>query len=117
MSNREGKGTVADTSQGDTNQTHGDGQNHTHVHRHRDQVLARLARAEGHVRSIREMVLAGRDCPEVLTQIAAVRAALQAAGKVILEDHFESCIVAAVERGDHETAIEEFKQAFSKLAH
>ena len=63
------------------------------------------------------MVLADRDCPEVLTQIAAVRGALQAAGKVVLEGHFESCIVAAVERGDHGTAIEEFKQAFSKLAH
>jgi len=69
------------------------------------------------VRSIREMVLANRDCPEVLTQVAAVRGALQSAGKVILEDHFESCIVSAVERGDHAAAIEEFKQAFSKLAH
>ena len=69
------------------------------------------------MRSIREMVLANRDCPEVLTQIAAVRAALPSAGKVILEDHFESCIVSAVERGDHATATEEFKQAFSKLAH
>jgi CsoR family transcriptional regulator, copper-sensing transcriptional repressor len=106
---------MADAPQGDATHTHGDGQNHAHPRR--DQVVARLARIEGHVRSIREMVLADRDCPEVLTQIAAVRGALQAAGKVILEDHFESCIVSAVERGDHGAAIEEFKQAFSKLAH
>ena len=106
---------MAEDPQGDTAQD-GDGA-HGHSHRHRDQVVARLARIEGHVRSIREMVLASRDCPEVLTQIAAVRAALQSAGKVILEDHFESCIVSAVERGDHATATEEFKQAFSKLAH
>ena len=106
---------MADDAQGDTGPI-GDG-GHGNTHPHRDQVVARLARIEGHVRSIREMVLADRDCPEVLTQIAAVRGALQAAGKVILEDHFESCIVSAVERGDHGAAIDEFKQAFSKLAH
>ncbi|MDA1192322.1 MAG: metal-sensing transcriptional repressor [Candidatus Poribacteria bacterium] len=99
---------------------HGDGtptHDHPHTHRRRPQVIARLARIEGHIRSIRQMVESDRDCSEVLIQIAAVRSAIQNAGKVILEDHFESCIVSAAARGDHDEAIEEFKEAFSKLVY
>ena len=44
--------------------------------------------------------LDGRDCAEVLIQIAAVRAAIENTGKVILQDHIQHCIVDAVEEGD-----------------
>jgi len=63
------------------------------------------------------MVEAERDCPEVLIQIAAVRSALEAVGRLILEDHFESCIVAAVKEGHHEEAVEAFREAFTKLVY
>ena len=90
---------------------------HVHHHRQTKQVLNRLARIEGHVRSIREMVEKGRDCPDILIQIAAVRSAIKAVGRILIEDHFESCIVTAVEEGRHEEAVREFKEAFSKLVH
>jgi DNA-binding FrmR family transcriptional regulator len=80
-------------------------------------VIARLARIEGHVRSIREMVEAGRDCSDVLVQVAAVRAAVEAVGRIVLEDHFETCILAAVRDGHHADAVEDFKEAFSKLVY
>ena len=44
------------------------------------------------------MVEDGRDCSEVLVQLAAVRSALNSTSRLILKDHIEHCIVDAVER-------------------
>lgn len=87
---------------------------HTHTHTNTKSVLNRLSRAIGHLESVRQMVEDGRDCSEVLIQLAAVRAALTSTGKVILKDHIDHCIVDAVEQGDHkaitdlEAAIDQF---------
>lgn len=67
--------------------------NHDHKHKRTRGVINRLSRIEGHIRSIRTMVEEGRECPDVLTQISAVRSAIEAAGKVVLEDHLESCLL------------------------
>ena len=58
-------------------------------------MVNRLARATGHLKSIRGMVEEGRDCSEVLIQLAAVRSALNNTAKVILKDHLEHCIADA----------------------
>lgn len=84
-------------------------------HRHTKQVLDRLARIEGHVRSIRSMVEEGRDCSEVLIQIAAVRSALQSLGRLVLEDHFETCLLNALREGQPEEALETFREALTKF--
>ena len=60
------------------------------------------------------MVERGDDCTEVLIQLSAVIAALNRAGKVILEDHIENCIVDAVRVGD-EKAIEDLKNAIDRF--
>lgn len=73
---------------------------HGHVHANTKAVLNRLARAIGHLESVKKMVEDGRDCSEVLIQIAAVRSAINNIGKVILQDHIQHCIVDAVEEGD-----------------
>ena len=49
---------------------------------------------------VKRMVEDDCDCAEVLIQIAAVRAAIENTGKVILQDHIQHCIVDAVEEGD-----------------
>ena len=85
---------------------------HTHSHEHTKAVLNRLSRAIGHLESIKRMVEDGRDCSEVLIQLAAVRSALGNTGKVILEDHINHCIVDAVEHGDRQ-AIAELNKAIS----
>jgi len=46
------------------------------------------------------MVEDGRDCSEVLIQIAAVKSAVNNIGKIILQDHINACVVNAVETGD-----------------
>ena len=92
--------------------THGEG--HGHVHENTKAVLNRLARAIGHLESVKKMVEDGRDCSEVLIQLSAVRSAINNIGKVILEDHIQHCIVDAVELGDQE-AIANLCQAIDKF--
>lgn len=71
---------------------HEHGHTHTHPHTQTKAVLNRLSRAIGHLESVKRMVEDGRDCTEVLIQIAAVRSALSSTAKVILKDHLEHCI-------------------------
>ena len=78
---------------------------HIHPHKHRRQVVNRLARIEGHVRAIKGMTEEGRDCSEILLQIAAARKALDNVAKVILKDHLESCVVDAVQHGNEEKVL------------
>ena len=87
---------------------------HTHAHLNKS-VLNRLARIEGQVKSIRSMVESGRDCSEVLIQVAAARAALDQAGRVILEDHMEHCILEAVDEGRGVEALENLKVALKQF--
>jgi len=83
-----------------------------HVHRQTKAIVNRLSRIEGHVRSIKAMVEEGRDCPDVLVQIAAVRAAVNQVGRIVLEDHLESCLLDAAEAGEAGETWAELKKAF-----
>ena len=87
---------------------------HPHVHENTKAVLNRLSRAIGHLQSVRKMVEDGRDCSEVLIQIAAVRSAINNIGKVILQDHIQHCLVDAVENDD-EQALDDLCQAIDKF--
>lgn len=87
---------------------------HTHTHQNTKAVLNRLSRAIGHLESIKRMVESGRDCSEVLIQLAAVKSAINNTGKVILQDHIQHCIVDAVESGDLE-ALEELNKAIDRF--
>ena len=71
---------------------HGHDHNHGHVHTQTKAVINRLSRAIGHLESVKRMVESGRDCTEVLVQLAAVRSALNSIAKVILKDHLEHCV-------------------------
>ena len=75
---------------------------HTHHHTETKNVINRISRAAGHLEAIKKMVEEGRDCGEVLIQLAAVRSAINNIGKIVLADHMEHCIAEALEHGDHE---------------
>ena len=94
--------------------SHDHAEGHGHVHENTQAVVNRLSRAIGHLESVRKMVENGRDCSEVLIQIAAVRAAITNIGKVILQDHIQHCIVDAVEHDD-EQALDALCQAIDKF--
>ena len=87
---------------------------HGHVHENTQAVLNRLSRAIGHLESVKRMVEDGRDCAEVLIQLAAVRSALNNTAKIILKDHIDHCLADAVETGDQQ-AIDELNQAIEKF--
>jgi len=87
---------------------------HSHTQASTKAVINRLSRAIGHLTSVRGMVEQGRDCSEVLIQLAAVRSAINKTCEVILKDHLEHCIVDAVNTGDME-AIEELNRAVELL--
>ncbi len=87
---------------------------HPHHHENTKAVLNRMSRAIGHMESIKTMIENGRDCTEVLVQIAAVRSAINNVGKIILEDHINHCIVDAVETGD-EQALKDLNDAIEKF--
>lgn len=89
-------------------------QNHNHTHTNTKSVINRLSRAGGHLESVKRMVEDGRDCSEVLVQLAAVISALNNTGKIIIKDHIEHCIVDAVEQGDTK-AIDELNDAIDKF--
>lgn len=87
---------------------------HTHSHTHTKAVLNRLSRATGHLNSIKVMVEEGRDCSEVLIQLAAVKSAINGICEVVLQDHIDHCIVDAVSNNDM-ASIEELNKAIKQL--
>ena len=100
--------------------THGsDGTNfhlhsHSHSPEHKKRVTNRLARAIGHLESVKRMVEDDKDCSEILIQLMAVNAALKNTGKVILREHISHCIVDAIKQGDYD-AISELEKAIEQF--
>lgn len=89
-------------------------EHHEHNHPHTDAVVKRLSRAIGHLEAVKKMVEDGRDCAEVLTQLAAVKAAVNNTGKLILKDHLQHCVVDAIDHGDH-VSVEAFSRAIDRF--
>lgn len=65
-------------------------------------VRKRLRRVEGQVRGIAGMVEADRYCIDVVTQLAAVRAALRRIEEEVIRDHAAHCVADAIRSGDPE---------------
>ena len=75
--------------------------------------LARLGRIEGQVRGVARMVEQERYCIDVLTQIRAVRAALDKVEQEILHDHLRHCVAHAFHAGSaraRQTEIDELME-------
>lgn len=68
-------------------------------------IVKRLKRAEGHLRSVIAMIEAGRPCVELAQQLHAVEAAVTNAKRELIHDHIEHCLEGG-EGGD----LKELKQ-------
>ncbi|WP_194840841.1 metal-sensing transcriptional repressor [Filobacillus milosensis] len=84
-------------------------------HIYRKKIEDRLARIEGHVRSVKNMSKDGRECGELLIQMAAIRSALDNCAKLILKDHLQGCVVEAVKKGDEEEVLEDLNKAIDQF--
>ena len=82
---------------------------------HKQQVQARLKRIEGQIRGVHKMVDEDRYCIDVLTQVSAIKAALDAVALVLLEDHTQHCVVEAIQSGDGSQKVRELNEAVARL--
>lgn len=67
----------------------------------RDLIKSRLARIAGQVAGLQKMVEDNRNCIDILTQLAAVRSALDSTGVELLSDHLTHCVVRHSEVPPH----------------
>ena len=72
----------------------------------KDALIKRLHRIEGQVRGIERMVADDRYCIDILTQIGAVKTALESLAFEVLDDHVNHCVADAVTAGDERLAAE-----------
>jgi CsoR family transcriptional regulator, copper-sensing transcriptional repressor len=82
---------------------------------HREQVQGRLRRIEGQVRGLQRMVDEDRCCIDVLTQVSAVKAALDGVALLLLQDHATHCVAGAIQAGGGSDRIRELNEAIERL--
>ena len=80
----------------------------------RKKLINRLSRIEGQIRGIRGMLDRNAYCPDILAQVAAANAALNAFSKELLSNHIRSCVVRDVRAG-HDEVIDELLVTLQKL--
>ena len=77
-------------------------------------LMNRLSRIEGQVRGIRGMVENDAYCVDILTQVAAVTAALGSFNKVLLANHIRTCVADDIRNGNDDV-IDELVNTLQKL--
>ena len=80
-----------------------------------EDLRARLARIEGHIRGVRRMLERKEDCDDILTQVSAVQSALREVARLLLEGHLETCVAEALRSGDGTLPVERFKESLSRV--
>ena len=81
------------------------------AHTSHPEIIKRLRRAEGHLRSIVAMLEGGRPCLDIAQQLQAVESAIGSAKKTLVHDHIDHCLEHAVRQGTQtaDDTIREFK--------
>ena len=77
-------------------------------------LIHRLNRIEGQIRGIRGMVEKSAYCPDILAQVAAANAALNAFSRELLAEHIRTCVARDVREGREET-LDELVATIQKL--
>ena len=77
-------------------------------------LINRLNRIEGQVRGVRKMVENDAYCVDILTQVSAVQAALNAFNRELLSNHIRTCVMDDIRNGNDEI-VDELVQTLQKL--
>ncbi|MBO5060822.1 MAG: metal-sensing transcriptional repressor [Clostridia bacterium] len=92
-----------------------------HIHKTKERsekeykaLMNRLSRIEGQVRGIRSMLEKNAYCPDILIQVSAITAALNAFNKELLSNHIKTCVSSDIKKGRDET-IDELVTTLHKL--
>lgn len=81
----------------------------------REDLVRRLNRIEGQVRGIARMVEDEQYCVDILTQIAAIRAALDRVALGVLEDHVKGCVAEAAGSPQGEERLDELVEVIERF--
>ena len=79
------------------------------LHTTHPDIIKRLRRSEGHLKSIIAMIEQGRECLEIAQQMQAVESALANAKKKLVHDHIDHCLDEAMKKKSRQ-ALDEFKE-------
>ncbi|WP_290459123.1 metal-sensitive transcriptional regulator [Romboutsia ilealis] len=81
----------------------------------KDMLIKRLNRIEGQVKGIQKMVEEERYCIDILTQISAIRSAINKVGSIILENHIKGCVANSIKEDNSEESIAELMKTIDKF--
>jgi len=78
---------------------------------HRQSVLNRLKTARGHIDAVIRMVEDDAYCPDTMKQLSAVQGSLERASRIVLRNHLETCVAAAMVAGRTDEIVDELMEA------
>ena len=81
-----------------------------------DEVIKRLRRAEGQIRGVIAMLESGRDCADVVMQLAAVSRALDRAGMRVIASGMRQCVAQQASGEDQTSNLDKMEKLFLSLA-
>ena len=81
----------------------------------KQEIVKRLKLIEGQVKGIQKMIEEDKYCIDILTQVAAVRAAINKVGVILLERHSKSCMENVIFSDDREKALQDLLNTVQKF--
>jgi DNA-binding FrmR family transcriptional regulator len=81
----------------------------------KEALIKRLHRIEGQVRGIERMVEQERYCIDILTQVGAVKTALESVALQLLDDHVMHCVADALAAGDKKVAADKSRELLAAV--
>lgn len=85
-----------------------------HSDKIKNDLTTRLNRIEGQVRGIKGMIERDTYCDDVLNQLSAIQSALNAVGRLLLENHMKTCVIERIRDGEDEV-LDEILVTIKKL--
>ena len=78
---------------------------------HQRSILNRLKTSRGHLDAVIRMVEDDTYCPEVMKQLSAVQGSIERASRIVLRNHLETCVAAAMVAGRTDEIVDELMEA------
>ena len=78
---------------------------------HQQALLNRLKSARGHLDAVVRMIEDDAYCPDVMKQLSAVQGSLERASRLVLRNHLETCVAAAMQAGRVDEIVDELMEA------
>ena len=78
-------------------------------------LISRLNRMSGQINGVKKMIASKRACADIIIQIAAIRAAAGQLGAMVLQDHMEECVQAAIKKGNSKALVDSLNKVMKQM--